>query len=332
LNPEKKQMHKVLAALTLFLAAATVASGAPTESVDFRRDPAFLAIGGLPERLVRTRAIAECPGRKEYEEAREEQNRALAERSAVEQEIGPAARKRIQAPTGTLDYSKAWQAEMAKDPRHVAVSARIDALVARQTAEWKRQSECDARLRATVYGEIEFRSAPGTGSVLGHARFTFERGEIRGTSTPEWRPLEGEHTYGGESSTLVTVLEKKGDWVLLPKGLFPVPAWFDWAKAARDGMARDSFDFVFPRGGETGSRSFYRYPDASGEWLLPERIDGNIAVFRRRVGDPPGDGELDADSDSAVRRTLEKGKTLRMPLGELRDPDGKLKLAPTGGC
>lgn len=166
-------------------------------------------------------------------------------------------------------------------------------------------------------------------------------------SEKHWKPVTGDYVPAGESGyTFLTVLEKYGDKVLLPRSPFPSPVWFDFKRAFGHRLGEKVERqpdigpyFVFSEsqkkyGGEVEIFSF-KSPKLAEEVkipgdFVPVRIEGKQAILRTDPGTLRKEGE--PWSEENIIRLRKDGKEKRIPLNLFFDKDEHLTVISASGC
>jgi hypothetical protein len=216
------------------------------------------------------------------------------------------------------------QEALSKCPAYRAV--KKDARQSKLREPSREVDHCIAGLRKTLFKEVDFFEDPGLKKRIGQVRMYGEHWEARTLPGGEWKTYNGDGTPGGEYSYfLQTVLEKRGDLLLLPKNPFPKPAWFDFKKAygvTLDSRKAVTLTYVFESGDP------YR---VNGKTLVPVRIEGKFGIWK-----PGMDSAEMLDASEEEREAMEAEPSEedleRVPLSELFGADGHLDIDIASGC
>lgn len=246
------------------------------------------------------------------------------------------------APGGD-EYAAAFRKRVKEVPAYAVLSKQVDELAEKQRAYWKQAEPCYNQLKATVFEEADFYQDVDLKVPVAKARFFLGEIKLQILPSQTWAPFTGDFTPGGETGYFYqTVLEKRGDRLQLPKKPFPMPVWFDFKRTFGQSVTvggERGISYLFPASGNASSFYFFSESSPAGKSkdlvVLPFAIQSEDAVFKlpkypekiesREEVDPA----LEADM---IGQTAKSGKSKRVPLKDLFNEDGHLRLTPRIGC
>lgn len=304
-----------------FISSISLSAEQLAKNIDFRVNPAFLNFNFNSYGTTRLAKIfieksrAECPARRQLESASDNWQKLYDERLELEKKHG--------------DKKISWEAlqeKLAKIPRHVEIKTQLAEIDVEKNKFYQLLEPCENKLKESVYEDVDLFQEPEQKNKVAQFRIRVRRVEVRILPNTEWVEFMGDVTPAGESGYFCqTVLEKRGDMVLLPKNPFKTPVWFNYAKTFGFSSASEhGFGFVFPQSSsQPQSESAGQFFWLEGEEVLPLAIRGDEAVFRLKNIDQ-ADEPMGVDE---ARQLLKEGKReKKVPLKSLFNSDQHLVL------